>query len=116
MRRRPLSRDGGSPPFHGFSRHRWAQVLAGLALAASVGLYAVDSGHHHHTELAQLLCPVCHVVAHSSIVVYNPRADGFRPIYSFLVGSFAVRRSHPAPRLFLVLRPEPRAPPQALKT
>ncbi|MHB1764645.1 MAG: hypothetical protein ACYCS1_03790 [Gammaproteobacteria bacterium] len=104
-------RDGFHLSICGFRNRRWARGLVWLALVASVGLYALDSGHRHHTEMARLLCPVCHVVAHSSIEVFSPRVDSFQPIYSFLVRRTAVRKARPTARIFLALISEPRAPP-----
>jgi hypothetical protein len=88
--------------------------MAGLALAAAVGLYALDSGHHHHSERARLLCPVCHVVAHSAIEVYSPRQDGFQPIYSFAFARPALQKPGPLIRRIHALISEPRAPPTSL--
>ncbi len=92
-------------------RHRpWFRWLALFALLCAIGLYSLDANHQHRSQASELLCPVCHVIAHGALDILSPT---FNPLPSVGVGYFLNVSPHQAsfpPHRFAVT-PQSRAPP-----
>ncbi len=86
---------------------RWAAVLA---LLCTIGLYAAESSHQHKTEVGELRCPVCQVLAHGALDLFVPGIDSaFRFRTPYLVSISHVRTFFREQSI--VVHPPSRAPP-----
>ncbi len=91
-------------------RARWFGWLLLVAAVCTVGLYALESAHHHNTPTGELHCPVCQVMAHSALDVFTPQ---LKPLLSRIQVQFLAFRPPivTAPRPVFTITHQSRAPP-----